>query len=518
MKKKKYKIATIILLFALSICLKVSGQKVELKVGDKAPPINVFKWLKGNEVKEFQKGKVYMVEFSATWCVPCKKVIPHLSTLSNMYKNEAEVLSFYVMEMNTEPLDTKQPKYVQKVENFIKKQGNNIQYNIAVDTPDSFMQSNWLRPAGISGVPHAFIVDKEGYIAWIDVSTAGKGLGALKQAMDYALSYDYKLNHMINQAKQREAIEAKFNPNTVLADKIKEDEEQFLFRSAIKKSNKNVPVAQNMHFDTRPWHDSSLPEKYRREKGKMKWFNMLPIDLYRLAYGDTLPCILPDHRRPEHHGKFFSKVHPYAGGTVYGEIWHTPILEVENPKLVGETIWKNRKFKSADNKYHYSIQVPKEQANVKFLQQTMQNDLKNYFGYDVSVQIREMPCWKIKIKDKAIVRQNLRTKTIGQNWRYDYKDGEINYNNTTIESLVYVLAFNFGYRTSDYGLIDLEDQAPFIDETGIDYEIDLFIPKQAKTSFQAFNTYLESIGLYLEKSTKHMKVIVIRDSERTLNQ
>src|SRR5205809_672183 len=38
-----------------------------LKVGDPAPPLKVTKWLQGAEVKQFEPGKVYVVEFWATW-------------------------------------------------------------------------------------------------------------------------------------------------------------------------------------------------------------------------------------------------------------------------------------------------------------------------------------------------------------------------------------------------------------------------------------------------------------------
>ena len=38
-----------------------------LKAGDKAPPLTVEKWVKAGPVAGFEKGKVYVVEFWATW-------------------------------------------------------------------------------------------------------------------------------------------------------------------------------------------------------------------------------------------------------------------------------------------------------------------------------------------------------------------------------------------------------------------------------------------------------------------
>jgi thiol-disulfide isomerase/thioredoxin len=48
---------------------------------DPAPPLKVSKWLKGEEVKRFEPGKVYVVEFWATWCGPCIAFMPHLAEL-----------------------------------------------------------------------------------------------------------------------------------------------------------------------------------------------------------------------------------------------------------------------------------------------------------------------------------------------------------------------------------------------------------------------------------------------------
>jgi thiol-disulfide isomerase/thioredoxin len=50
-----------------------------LKIGDKAPSLEVSRWVKGEKVERLEKDQTYVVEFWATWCGPCIQTIPHLT-------------------------------------------------------------------------------------------------------------------------------------------------------------------------------------------------------------------------------------------------------------------------------------------------------------------------------------------------------------------------------------------------------------------------------------------------------
>lgn len=129
-----------------------------LKPGSPAPALKVNGWVKGKEVKELEKGKIYVVEFWATWCGPCKATIPHLTELAKKYKD----ITFIGVDSFERPADN-----LDEVKKFVAEMGEKMDYNVAVDGSAAFMAKNWMEAAEQKGIPTAFVVDKDGLIAWI---------------------------------------------------------------------------------------------------------------------------------------------------------------------------------------------------------------------------------------------------------------------------------------------------------------------------------------------------------------
>ena len=133
-------------------------QPIPLNIGDPAPPLLIRKWVKGSPVKKFAKGKVYVVEFWATWCAPCRAEMPHLSALAREYKDQITFLSMNIHEDQTPT--------AKKVKAFVDSMGTRMDYRVAV-ADSSFMATKWRNDLGVSGLPGAFVVNREGRIAWI---------------------------------------------------------------------------------------------------------------------------------------------------------------------------------------------------------------------------------------------------------------------------------------------------------------------------------------------------------------
>ena len=148
-------------LLALAVGATVAVADPTLKVGDKAPKLQVAKFVQGEPVKDFEKGKVYLVEFWATWCGPCRASIPHVNELYTKFKDKG----FIVIGQNCWERDET------LVEPFVKKMGDQMTYRVALDDKSTdkkgAMSTTWMAAAERKGIPSAFLVDGTGKIAWI---------------------------------------------------------------------------------------------------------------------------------------------------------------------------------------------------------------------------------------------------------------------------------------------------------------------------------------------------------------
>jgi thiol-disulfide isomerase/thioredoxin len=148
-------------LLALAATMSASAVAATLNVGDRAPRMQTGKWVQGEPVKEFQKGKAYIVEFWATWCGPCRVSIPHLNETYIKYKDKGLIVVGQDCWENDESL----------VAPFVTKMGNQMTYRVALDDKDGSergkMAETWMAAAGRNGIPSAFLVDTAGLIAWI---------------------------------------------------------------------------------------------------------------------------------------------------------------------------------------------------------------------------------------------------------------------------------------------------------------------------------------------------------------
>lgn len=163
---KRIKFFTVFIFTFLFLLTAMTQAQITLKIGDNAPEIKYAKWFKGPQVEKLEKGKIYVMEFWATWCGPCKISIPHLTELAHKYKDKVTIIG---MDASERPRNGETAESL--VENFVKEMGDKMDYCVALDTPDKFMSTNWMNAAGQGYIPTAFIVNKDGILAWIGSPT-----------------------------------------------------------------------------------------------------------------------------------------------------------------------------------------------------------------------------------------------------------------------------------------------------------------------------------------------------------
>ncbi|PRP76507.1 redoxin domain-containing protein [Planoprotostelium fungivorum] len=100
-----------------------------------------------------KKQSVFVFEFWATWCGPCRQTVGHLTQLQKQYESQNVIFVGISDEDET------------TVKRFVDQMGSKMDYRVAIDR-NRKMNENYMQSFNVRGIPHAFIVDKEGKIAW----------------------------------------------------------------------------------------------------------------------------------------------------------------------------------------------------------------------------------------------------------------------------------------------------------------------------------------------------------------
>ncbi len=140
---------------------------ISAELGMMAPELDVAKFVKGEPVSLAKgRGSVYVVEFWATWCGPCRTSIPHLTELQKKFKNKGVT----IVGISDETED--------KVMPFVKDMAGKMDYVVAVDK-NRATYGKYMAAFEQNGIPTAFVVDQAGKIVWF-----GHPMGDLEQVLD----------------------------------------------------------------------------------------------------------------------------------------------------------------------------------------------------------------------------------------------------------------------------------------------------------------------------------------------
>ncbi|MCY2974984.1 MAG: TlpA disulfide reductase family protein [Planctomycetota bacterium] len=162
----------VLLLAGCILLLQPVSAETRLSIGSDAPALDISDWLHKSvpgakaPVTKFEKGKIYVVEFWATWCGPCIQSMPHLAMLQKKFADK----DVQIISVTDEDIPTVQEFLAREAKG---KDGNVMTFNELTQAysltadPDGSTHNDYTAAAKLNGIPVAFIVGKDSIVEWI---------------------------------------------------------------------------------------------------------------------------------------------------------------------------------------------------------------------------------------------------------------------------------------------------------------------------------------------------------------
>lgn len=136
-------------------------------IGQKAPPISIDRWVTESPPgmdKGQVRSKIFVIDFWAVWCVPCKKSIPHMIKLAEEYGKKGVLF-----------VGLSEDRQVEPVKKMIAEMG--INYYVAMD-------KNTARNFSVTGLPTVFVIDHTSRVFWYGHPMDSQFEIAIKKALE----------------------------------------------------------------------------------------------------------------------------------------------------------------------------------------------------------------------------------------------------------------------------------------------------------------------------------------------
>jgi len=417
----------------------------ELKVGDKIPNIELDSAISSKKIsiKNLYTNKLLIINFWATWCVPCVAELRLLDSLKTKYSQSLNVLSVT-------------DDHLKLVKDFLTKH-TEIEPDKLFITSDS---KKLIRYFPHRSIPHNIWVDSTGTII------------AITDNVD------------LNERNVKQYLAGKM-PQVM----IKHDKQNFSWLKPLHVED-SLLTYRSIITRYNPELNSGVVSNHFYSKRMLAW-NIPLVDLFWLAYTKQL-----------------------SGITNWNmiEIHTNDSLKFYNPKAVPVSFKKsnyydsNKTYKeqyrlfSFDHDYCYELLLPESVDNESFSRFVFQ-DLERFFHTQATIENRNVNCRIVQLTKSSVLKNAHRST---EKPVFQRLSDRIITKNVKLDD--FLLCLNDEFNKT--GL-------PFINNTGIDYGLDLIVdlPKEKITIEQILKQLSEKYGLNFEKVAFHeYPILVLRDN------
>lgn len=421
--------------------------KLKPEVGKPCPNFklkNVTYYSKTDVTLNDFKGKWLFLDFWFAGCTSCIKSFPKVNQIQMEFKKEVQ---FLLIGKNDKRFNS---NIQETFEKLAAKQGLQI-----ASAYDSILVNEW----SIYSMPHIIVIDPQGIVRYI---IGGRDMTSQK------IKDLVEGKHVAFYSKEMDRTD--FNPESYI------NEDMLLYRSILTKWNGET---QNGGIGLDQFSHNTI------EFLKKGWtVSMVPLyALYNYAYIGRWTW---SWRDPDFYGKYYYK----------------PVLEMQDSSLFDY----DYRFNVGKGTYNYSLNIPPGKVSKEYLMEEIRSNLKSIFGYEVLIDVRQMPVWKLI----AMPGVDKKLKTMGGTVDTGLGNPQTGYKNISAGFAIknQPITHLLNLITS---IVSEGDLTPFFDETNITTNIDITIEADL-TDFEDIKKALRRHGLDFVRSTKKMKVVVIRDT------
>jgi thiol-disulfide isomerase/thioredoxin len=151
-------------------------------IGDAPPALQPLAWIKDKPDQALAPGKVHVVNFFATWCGASRQSMTLMSRVAREHGPELTVTGVNVREAE------RGTATVEAVSKFVAERPESFAYSVAMDAPQGTpLFQSWMRGADMYAIPTAFIIGRDGRVAWIGIAIDDNASYPFEQALADAL-------------------------------------------------------------------------------------------------------------------------------------------------------------------------------------------------------------------------------------------------------------------------------------------------------------------------------------------